>query len=313
MYFIRIDSFMISTPLVSAIIPNYNHASYIGERIDSILNQTYSNIEVIILDDCSTDNSLDIINYYSTDKRISAVVRNDANSGSPFSQWRKGISMAKGDLIWIAESDDSCATTFLEELLDWYISNDLVMAFSVSRKMDSNGSLGDVVQKGITQNMVMKGNDYISNCISLITNASSAIFSRSCALKIDNNYYDYKGTGDWLFWTGIASQGQVGILSKPLNYYRVHDQNTTSKMFSNGRDFYELKKVYSYLFSEGYWDRWNYMKNIARKMYAIKYLQTFDNDNIRIDLIKEWNEYPIFNSIFCFLMKGKSLIQKIIK
>lgn len=298
---------------VSVIIPNYNHAPYLDERIKSVLNQTYTNFELIVLDDCSTDNSLDVIRKYEGDKRFTAVVRNEVNAGSPFSQWKKGISIAKGDIIWIAESDDACDETFLEELVYFYQKNSLVMAFTLSKRMNSSGIIYETIQKGISEDIIMKGNDYISNHISLITNASSCIFSRACALKIDNNYSEYKGTGDWLFWTGIASQGNVGVLAKPLNYYRVYSNNTTSKMFSNGHDFFELRRVYSYLSDNKYWSRWNTLKNSAKMVYAIKYVYKYENEKIRADLLKEWNSTSLFNRVFCFIMKGMIVFKKTIK
>ena len=93
-------------PLVTVIIPNYNHAKYLRQRIDTVLNQTYTSFEVIILDDCSTDNSKDIILSYKDNPHISNIVLNSENSGSTFKQWNKGFELAKGDYIWIAESDD---------------------------------------------------------------------------------------------------------------------------------------------------------------------------------------------------------------
>ena len=180
------------TKLVSVIIPNYNHANYLDERIQSVLNQTYRNFEVIILDDRSTDNSLEVIDKYKDNPHVSCVVVNEENGGSPFAQWKKGLSMAKGDVVWIAESDDSCDCSFLENLLDFYIEYGLVMAFSLSRRIDTNGLLGDVVQNDVLQNLLMDGHDYISSKISLITNASSAIFGREYALNIDNNYLNAK-------------------------------------------------------------------------------------------------------------------------
>ena len=102
------------SPLVSVIIPNYNHAVYLDERIKSVLNQTYQNFELIILDDCSPDNgaSMAIIEKYRNNPHISHIVYNDVNSGSTFKQWHKGLELAKGDLIWIAESDDNCEKSF---------------------------------------------------------------------------------------------------------------------------------------------------------------------------------------------------------
>ena len=82
---------MTNTPLVSIIIPNYNHARYLKQRLESIFNQTYQNFEVIFLDDCSTDNSSDIIEQYKDNPHLSQIVVNETNSGSPFKQWNKGF------------------------------------------------------------------------------------------------------------------------------------------------------------------------------------------------------------------------------
>ena len=83
-----------NTPLVSIIIPNYNHAQYLEKRIDTVLNQTYQNIEVIILDDQSTDNSLEVIKKYRNHPKIAQIVVNERNTGNPFKQWDKGIRLA---------------------------------------------------------------------------------------------------------------------------------------------------------------------------------------------------------------------------
>ena len=103
-------------PKVSVIVPNYNHASYLKQRIDSILNQTFQDFEVIILDDCSTDNSLEVLSHYKNHNKVSHCVFNDTNSGSTFKQWDKGIQLAKGEWIWIAESDDWAEPEFLETI-----------------------------------------------------------------------------------------------------------------------------------------------------------------------------------------------------
>ena len=105
-------------PSISVIIPNYNHASFLRQRIESILNQTRQEFELIILDDASTDNSRDIIEMYRHDPRVSHIIYNEKNGGSPFKQWNKGIELAKGKWIWIAESDDYAEPEYLEKLLE---------------------------------------------------------------------------------------------------------------------------------------------------------------------------------------------------
>ena len=91
---------------VSVIIPNYNHAKFLKQRIDTVINQTYRDFEIIIIDDCSTDNSREIIEEYASRYHFISGYFNTSNSGSPFTQWDSGVNKAKGEFIWIAESDD---------------------------------------------------------------------------------------------------------------------------------------------------------------------------------------------------------------
>ncbi|MBC7919877.1 MAG: glycosyltransferase family 2 protein, partial [Ferruginibacter sp.] len=104
-------------PKVSVIVPNYNHAKYLAQRIESVLNQTYSDFELILMDDCSTDDSLAALNQYRLHPKVSKLLVNQINSGSPFSQWNRGVQAAVGEYIWIAESDDYAGPQFLEKLL----------------------------------------------------------------------------------------------------------------------------------------------------------------------------------------------------
>ena len=100
--------------MVSVIIPNYCHAPYLRQRIDSVLAQSYPDFEVVLLDDCSTDGSREVIERYRNHPRIKQIVYNDRNGGSAFAQWRKGFALTQGEYIWIAESDDYADPAFLE-------------------------------------------------------------------------------------------------------------------------------------------------------------------------------------------------------
>src|SRR5262245_48768001 len=102
-------------PTVSVIVPNYNHERYLRKRVESILAQTWPDFELILLDDCSTDSSRETLQSYAGDPRV-RVEFNERNSGT-FAQWNKGVRMARGRYIWIAESDDYADATFLERLV----------------------------------------------------------------------------------------------------------------------------------------------------------------------------------------------------
>ena len=89
---------------VSVIMPNYNHAPFLRERMDSILSQDYSEYEVIVLDDASTDGSRAILNEYAGHPRVKLLLTSDTNSSNTFVQWQRGMAHADGDYIWIAET-----------------------------------------------------------------------------------------------------------------------------------------------------------------------------------------------------------------
>src|ERR1700756_5018477 len=99
-------------PTVSVIVPNYNHARFLPKRIDSILRQSFQDFELILLDDCSTDDSRSILSQHASDPRV-RIEFNQVNSGSPFKQWNRGVGLARGQYIWIAESDDYADERFL--------------------------------------------------------------------------------------------------------------------------------------------------------------------------------------------------------
>ena len=94
-------------PLVSVIVPNYNHEKYLPARLRSITEQTYQNVEIILLDDASTDGSRAILEKFSSEESRARFLPNSQNSGSTFKQWRKGLLHARGKYVWIAESDDA--------------------------------------------------------------------------------------------------------------------------------------------------------------------------------------------------------------
>ena len=129
-------------PNVSIIIPNFNHALYLKQRIDSILNQTFQDFELIILDDASSDNSRDIIESFRSNPHISHIVYNTQNGGTPFKQWDKGIELSKGEWIWIAESDDFADKHFLEVLMESvHLNPEIGFAFTATYFVDEKGDV----------------------------------------------------------------------------------------------------------------------------------------------------------------------------
>ena len=96
-------------PKVSVVVPNFNYARYLPARLTSIIEQTYPPHEVLFLDDCSNDGSVEIAAEILHGSGLSyRIITNESNQGT-YRQWLRGLREATGDLIWIAEADDDCA------------------------------------------------------------------------------------------------------------------------------------------------------------------------------------------------------------
>ena len=235
-------------PKVSVIVPNYNHAPYLRQRLDSIFNQSFQDFEVIILDDCSTDNSKEIIEEYRNRPQVSHVVYNETNSGSPFKQWAKGFDLAQGEYIWIAESDDWAEEIFLNELI-CALRKDTkaVIAFCQTKYSSANSQR---LAKFLSSSCSIDGKDFFNKHMLLynsICNASSAIFKKSILCQISNFYQTFKGAGDYAFWIEVLHTGRVAYVHKPLNYFRQHPHNTTTKNRTSGNESFELYKIFVHL------------------------------------------------------------------
>jgi glycosyltransferase involved in cell wall biosynthesis len=288
-----------ANPLVSVVIPNYNHAIFLEERIQSVLNQTYTNYEIIILDDNSTDESLNIINKFRNNPKVSKIIINDHNGKSPFKQWYKGISHANGDIIWLAESDDTCEPEFLATLVPIYLMNNCVFAFARSKYIDENGKMLGVTQKKCKSSGTWSGKKCIFKYLSarcFVVNASSAIFSKAKALEINDQFVSFKSSGDWLFWIEMAEIGNVSFVSDTLNMYRIYSGNTTKKTSETGIMDIENHKIYNYLLSRNLLSKYKAFSIKKRALYKVKYKRSYDKA-IKDDILQMWNPNFAYRSI----------------
>lgn len=239
--------------MVSVIIPNYNHSVFLKQRIDSILDQTYQNFELIILDDKSTDNSLEIIRQYSDNPHISYIIVNPENSGCVFSQWEKGFSLAKGEYIWIAESDDYAIPDFLECCVRELDSNpDCAFCYSDSYFVDENNNEVSLwieqLRDSPAENnkIIFDGNDFIKERLIIkngVYNASMVVFRKDCLDNITELFKSFRYCGDWVFWAEMAKNKKVIKITRYLNYFRHHKNNTSKKSAENYNDMRETIRV----------------------------------------------------------------------
>lgn len=230
--------------MVSVIIPSYNHKKYLQHRIDSVLNQSYQDFELIILDDKSKDDSKKIIESYSNNPKVSHIVYNEVNSGTTFKQWKKGMELAKGEYIWIAESDDYADDTFLEKAMSLIEENNSVLCFSQSYVIDEHDA---IIRK--KEEILKTGscdvNSFLTDLLlygNVVYNASMVVFRKKA---IDRSVWSelsrLKYCGDWLFWANLAMNGEgtVSEVKEYLNYFRNHSSNVSNKAEVNGLTFLE--------------------------------------------------------------------------
>ena len=230
-------------PKVSVIVPNYNHEPFLRRRLDSIYGQTYKNIEVILLDDCSTDQSRLLMDEYATTHpEITRRLYNDENSGSAFRQWAKGIKAAKGDLVWIAESDDFCDAHFIEVLVQNFEDEAVLLAYSKCIFVNKNevpfpndefqiyisdlecaekwkGSYKETAHNEVRSALGIKNT---------IPNASGVLFKRPINMPLldDETWLSMAVAGDWVFYLHIIRGGKIAYSNGTTNYFRRYEGST---------------------------------------------------------------------------------------
>jgi glycosyltransferase involved in cell wall biosynthesis len=224
-----------SMPTVSVIVPNYNHARYLRQRIETVLKQTFQDFELILLDDCSTDESRPILSSYASDPRVRLAL-NTVNSGSTFKQWNKGVRLARGKYVWIAESDDYADERLLERLVAVLDSDPaVVFAFCRSWRIAEGDRLdgfvhfySDRLNPRWNADFCVDGREECRNSFprfNPVRNASAVVFLKAVYESVGCADEAFRLSGDWKLWAAMALAGKMAYVAEPLNYQRYHGAN----------------------------------------------------------------------------------------
>jgi glycosyltransferase involved in cell wall biosynthesis len=225
---------------ISVIVPNYNYEKFIEKRVQSIISQTYPIYEIIFLDDCSKDGSVEMAKKILEKSNIPyKIIINQKNSGNVFYQWNKGVENAKGDYIWIAEADDFADEKFVEKLMECFDDKDVVLAYSQSCQIDENDRIinenyldytNDISSTKWRQNYIKDGIEEIKESLSIkntIPNVSAVIFKKVDLKEVLNKLVEFKIAGDWFFYVWILQKGKICYHKESLNYHRRHSNSVT--------------------------------------------------------------------------------------
>lgn len=221
---------------VSIIIPCYNAGERIRETLNSVLGQTYRNWEAIVIDDCSTDHSVEIINsFVKEDPRISLII-NDENSGGPSIPRNLGIASAKGDLIAFLDSDDIWMPEKLEHQLQFMKEKNAWISSTSYELIDESGnSLG----KAIHAQPVMDFNKYLRN-----TNIgfSSTVIMRELLKGVE--FRKMPVAEDFPFWLDVFRKGYTMFgLTEVLTQYRVQKNSLSSNKLRSAKHIWKTYRT----------------------------------------------------------------------
>jgi glycosyltransferase involved in cell wall biosynthesis len=227
-------------PKVSILVPNYNYARFLDQRLGSIERQTCTDFEVILLDDASTDDSVQILKRFAREHRCQLVC-NEHNSGSAFKQWNKGLKVATGQYVWIAEADDYADERFLEILVGRLEQNpECGLAYCNSSAVDASGHIIDLVRPTMYDvDLTWWRRDFVGSgreeCIrylireNTIQNASAVVFKRELCDVVGGADETLKLASDWKFWASLLCVSNLAFVAAPLNYFRTHGSSVRAK------------------------------------------------------------------------------------
>ena len=244
---------------VSVVVPSYDYAEYLAGRLESIYAQTVTPYEVIVLDDASTDGSLALLERLRSERGWDLrIVPNGMNSGSVIRQWQRGVEMARGDLVWIAEADDLADPGFLAALVGHFDDDAVVMAYSQSRSIDAEGTIitGDYLADLAsidpvrwTRSWVRPGSEELAESLAIrntIANVSATLMDRE-ALRaalddLGDEIGDYRAAGDYAVYARLLTRGLLAFEAGPLNSHRLHERSVTSGSYGR-RTIEEVARV----------------------------------------------------------------------
>lgn len=250
-------------PKVSVIVPNYNYARFLNRRLDCIYGQTYKNYEVILLDDCSTDNSRELLEQYCRQHPDNTVTAFNTENQGVFGQWKKGMSLASGELCWIAEADDWCDDTFLECLVPLMLEPDVRIAYgkyvfaqdeqhkffeaysNYTAALDCEKRRYSYIEAADTEVHQALGRR------NTLVNVSGLVFARPKDINevCTPEWMKMKICGDWLFYLTLLKNGRIAYCSDVHSYFRISSGQSSAGTSTYVKDSYyqEHAKIMAFL------------------------------------------------------------------
>jgi glycosyltransferase involved in cell wall biosynthesis len=214
----------VPAPLVSFVVPCYKHGHYLAECVRSILAQTYTSFEVLVMDDCSPDDTPAIAQSFS-DPRVRHV-RNGQNLGH-LRNYNKGIGLAQGKYVWLINVDDYLLRPYVLERFVTALESHPSAAFVICPAIQVyDGLEGPACGSHGAVDAVFGGSDFLERLVIRNQVATPAAMVRKASYdRMGLFELDLPYAGDWFQWCRHALYGDVAYLAEPMVCYRYHDSN----------------------------------------------------------------------------------------
>lgn len=212
-------------PIVSVIIPTYNNAKYLKESLDSVFNQTYKTLEVIVIDDCSTDNTQEVLSKYAGIH----LLMNSENKGIGFTR-KFGINASTGDYLCFLSTDDRYLPEFIEESMKSYVPD--TFSYSDYFFINEEGKRTHLFDTGnfVNRNAFIVALVQTAELYIMFVNYNTIFASRK--VWLENNFDEtlrYGEDYEHLLKSALIKMIEFTCIKKPLIEYRLHSESTTSQ------------------------------------------------------------------------------------
>lgn len=222
------------SPIITFVVPCYNYGCFVSQAIDSVLTQTLQDVEIIVIDDCSTDHTPEVLSAYAQDDRV-RVIRHPENQGH-IRTYNEGLALAKGRYVGLLSADDYCLKPYAlarqAAIFEAYPHVGLV--YSAHLLVPTDGPPAEIkpwpedyVHAGLDEFRQLMWANYVP--------ASGTLVRREVQHELGPYDARLPHAGDWDMWLRAFARHDVGYIAEPLYGYRLHERNMSHKRISPSR------------------------------------------------------------------------------
>lgn len=311
-------------PLVSVLIPSYNKPEYLKIGLESVLNQTYRNIEIIICDDSTNDEVEEIMQKYvlkfkninyvrnSKDKQFTTIniendeLRDKEGNNNAIRNFNKCLKLSTGNYINYLMDDDVFSKDKISKMMNYYIEYDDINIVTSYRKLiDKNGDiLNDIVstQKIAECDAIVEGNTFIKimceNMLNFIGEPTTVLFRKQDLNEKLFGEFDgkiYYCNVDVAAWINLILNGKVAYISEPLSYMRIHDDMRSQKTSVITLGNIEWYNIYISLLQANFYNKEQIRNLMNNWLIRLEYL---------LNLLVEKNEHMDYKELYDCIQSG---------